>query len=63
MDKNVKLRPLALRKDGKALAVRFPVPTTAQRLTSEPWTRLGKFLPLRWRRRVVIQGKRFWLPG
>jgi hypothetical protein len=44
-------------------AVCFPLPTDSKCLQEGWLPRLGDLIPQRWRRRVVIQGQRFWLPG
>jgi hypothetical protein len=46
-----------------SLAVRFPRPADPQHVAVGPRLSLGDLLPRRWRRRVVIQGQSFWLPG
>jgi hypothetical protein len=50
-------------KQGGALAVRFPLPSDAGGGANARLLRLSKLLPRQWRRQVVIQGQRFWLPG
>jgi hypothetical protein len=52
-----------LSPDSPELAVRFPLPGDAGRGSSSRLPNLGHLFPRRWRRRVVIQGQRFWLPG
>jgi len=42
--------------------VRFPV-TGKSQVVKGRLRRLSDLLPRRWRRQVVIQGQRFWLPG
>ena len=49
--------------EGEALAVRFPLPANGPGPAASAPRRLSALLPRRWRRRVVIQGQRFWLPG
>jgi len=51
------------RVDAQVLAVRFPLPAAARRPGGDELPRLSRLLPRRWRRRVVIQGQRYWLPG
>lgn len=41
--------------------VHFPTPSGGKRPAAG--LHLGSLLPRRWRRQVVIQGRRFWLPG
>ena len=55
--------PVEKREDGESLAVRFPLPPDARQATNGSPPRLIDLLPRRWRRRVVIQGRRYWLPG
>lgn len=47
----------------QAWAVRFPLPTNRKPAAGKQRPRLSDLLPGRWRRCVVIQGQRFWLPG
>ena len=49
--------------NGGSLAVRFPLPSDAQRPSNGSLPRLSDLLPRRWRRRVVIQGQHYWRPG
>ena len=63
MDTDQLIEQRARPKESQTPAVRFPLPA-AQRPTAEKQRpRLGDLLPRRWRRRVVIQGQRFWMPG
>ena len=48
---------------GPTPAVRFPLPDRDQEQSKRPWSRLAALLPGTWRRQVVIQGHRYWLPG
>lgn len=57
------LKAPSRRKQGAALAVRFPLPSDAEGGVGARLLRLSKLLPPQWRRQVVIQGQRFWLPG
>jgi hypothetical protein len=50
-------------ENGESLAVRFPLPPDARQPANGPLPRLSDLLPRRWRRRVVIQGQHYWLPG
>lgn len=54
--------PPKRRKD-EHLAVRFPSSGTIRRPKNGLRPLLNDLLPQRWRRQVVIQGQRFWLPG
>jgi hypothetical protein len=45
------------------MAVRFPLPAQQQEQAKRPWSWLIGLLPATWRRQVVIQGCRYWLPG
>ena len=49
--------------NGESLAVRFPLPPDVRKPSNGPLLRLSDLLPRRWRRRVVIQGQHYWLPG
>jgi hypothetical protein len=51
------------RPKAQVLAVRFPLPAAERRPADDELPRLSCLLPRRWRRRVVIQGQRYWLPG
>ncbi len=44
-------------------AIRFPLRTDNGRAANGRLPRLSNLLPRRWRRQVVIHGRRFWLPG
>lgn len=45
------------------LGVSFPPPTKVAHSSRDWLPCLDELLPRRWRRRVVIQGQQFWLPG
>ncbi len=47
----------------ETLFIRFPLPASSEGTQRRPKRRLSRLLPRRWRRQVVIQGQRFWLPG
>ena len=63
MEGPTQTKPLQKQKDLEALAVRFPLPANGRRPPNGQPPRLSDLLPRRWRRRVVIQGQRYWLPG
>jgi hypothetical protein len=62
MTKNPAPNPSTEQKDPATLTVRFPLPP-AKRKPNGYLRRLTHLIPPRWRRRVVIQGQCFWLPG
>jgi len=43
--------------------IRFPAPKTSPVEPDDILPRWQHLLPKRWMRRVIIQGKQFWLPG
>lgn len=47
------------RRSQETLAIRFPLPPEGR----ARWRRWHMLLPVPWRRRVVIQGRRYWQPG
>jgi hypothetical protein len=49
--------------EAQVLAVRFPLSAAERRPAHDELPRLSCLLPWRWRRRVVIRGQRYWLPG
>ena len=46
-----------------APAVRFSLRVKTRRTTAAYLPRLADLIPRRWRRRVVIRGRAFWIPG
>ncbi|MGD8794822.1 MAG: hypothetical protein PVF47_19895 [Anaerolineae bacterium] len=48
---------------GSRGGVRFPLPAQGLAQARRPWSRIAALLPAAWRRQVVIQGQRYWLPG
>ena len=46
-----------------ALVIRFPAPKTVALQPNDVWPRWQRLFPQKWKRRVIIQGKHFWLPG
>jgi hypothetical protein len=51
------------RKERKAHAVRFPYRTVTSKSSFVRFLNFWNLLPRGWRRRVVIRGRHFWLPG
>jgi hypothetical protein len=62
MDQKAPTRPWPGAREPERLAVCFPA-WRAQTPARHRLPRLGDLVPRRWRRQVVIQGQRFWLPG
>jgi hypothetical protein len=63
MNADQPIEPRARPNETQAPVVRFPLPTSQRPAAEKAHPRLGDLLPRRWRRRVVIQGQRFWIPG
>jgi hypothetical protein len=51
------------REEPQTVVVRFPVHHQSRQQSVSRRIRLSDLLPRCWRRQVVIQGRRFWLPG
>jgi hypothetical protein len=62
MKRELHSQPLPGAKKPETLAVRFPA-FCPQESPKRLLPRFSDLFPRRWRRRVVIQGQRFWLPG
>lgn len=46
-----------------ALVIRFPAPKISPAELDDILPRWQRLFPQKWKRRVIIQGRQFWLPG